>query len=243
MSRRSYGSPRVHAELNRPRRHSRLASCGTGRANARAPDAPGRVAGIHAAPGEGTRSGILPSSPPTTWSSGPSIPTEPGSPPLGNGRHRASDRGTARPTWPSSSMPSAGASWAGRSLITCVPSSWVSTPSRWPSGVVGHPPAIRRSRIAITGRPNTSWAFGASACAENGLLGSMGSIGDCFDQLRGRELLRHPPARAARRTPLGEPPELAQAIFEWIEAWYNPRRRHSYCQMLSPVDYEAAHAA
>ena len=37
--------------------------------------------------------------------------------------------------------------------------------------------------------------------------------------------------------------QLAQAIFEWIEAWYNPRRRHSYCQMLSPVDYEAAHAA
>jgi len=37
--------------------------------------------------------------------------------------------------------------------------------------------------------------------------------------------------------------QLAQAIFEWIEAWYNPRRRRSYCQMLSPVDYEAAHAA
>jgi transposase InsO family protein len=32
-------------------------------------------------------------------------------------------------------------------------------------------------------------------------------------------------------------------VFEWIEAWYNPRRRHSYCKMLSPVDYEAAHAA
>jgi len=37
--------------------------------------------------------------------------------------------------------------------------------------------------------------------------------------------------------------QLAQAIFEWIEAWYNPRRRHSYCKMLSPVDHEAAHAA
>jgi RimJ/RimL family protein N-acetyltransferase len=21
-------------------------------------------------------------------------------------------------------------------------------------------------------------------------------------------------------------------------AWYNPRRRHSYCQMLSPADYD-----
>jgi transposase InsO family protein len=35
--------------------------------------------------------------------------------------------------------------------------------------------------------------------------------------------------------------QLALAIFEWIEAWYNPRRRHSYCDMLSPTDYEAAH--
>jgi transposase InsO family protein len=32
--------------------------------------------------------------------------------------------------------------------------------------------------------------------------------------------------------------ELAQAIFEWIEAWYNPRRRHSSLEDLSPIDYE-----
>jgi transposase InsO family protein len=32
------------------------------------------------------------------------------------------------------------------------------------------------------------------------------------------------------------------AIFEWIECWYNPHRRHSYCSMLSPVEFENAHA-
>ena len=32
--------------------------------------------------------------------------------------------------------------------------------------------------------------------------------------------------------------ELASAIFEWIEAWYNPRRRHTSNDNLSPVDYE-----
>jgi putative transposase len=37
--------------------------------------------------------------------------------------------------------------------------------------------------------------------------------------------------------------QLANAIFDWIEAWYNPRRRHSYCQMLSTVDYETTTAA
>lgn len=37
--------------------------------------------------------------------------------------------------------------------------------------------------------------------------------------------------------------QLANAIFDWIEAWYNPRRRHSYCGQLSRVDYETANAA
>ena len=34
--------------------------------------------------------------------------------------------------------------------------------------------------------------------------------------------------------------ELANAIFEWIECWYNSKRRHSSIGMLSPMDYEAA---
>jgi transposase InsO family protein len=32
--------------------------------------------------------------------------------------------------------------------------------------------------------------------------------------------------------------QLSQAIFEWIEAWYNPRRRHTSIGDLSPVAYE-----
>ena len=37
--------------------------------------------------------------------------------------------------------------------------------------------------------------------------------------------------------------ELASAIFEWIEAWYNPRRRHSLIAYLSPVEYERLYTA
>ncbi len=37
--------------------------------------------------------------------------------------------------------------------------------------------------------------------------------------------------------------QLALAIFDWIECWYNPKRRRSYCNMLSPIDYETATAA
>ena len=32
-------------------------------------------------------------------------------------------------------------------------------------------------------------------------------------------------------------------MFHYVEAFYNPTRRHSTLGYLSPVDYEAAHAA
>jgi transposase InsO family protein len=37
--------------------------------------------------------------------------------------------------------------------------------------------------------------------------------------------------------------QLASAIFEWIEAWYNPRRRHTSLGDLSPNDFEHLHTA
>ena len=36
--------------------------------------------------------------------------------------------------------------------------------------------------------------------------------------------------------------ELGRAIFEWIEAWSNPRR-HTSLGMLSPVEFKATHTA
>jgi putative transposase len=35
--------------------------------------------------------------------------------------------------------------------------------------------------------------------------------------------------------------ELAAAIFEWIEAWYNPRRRHTSLGMIAPHEFETLH--
>ena len=35
--------------------------------------------------------------------------------------------------------------------------------------------------------------------------------------------------------------ELATAIFEYIEAFYNPVRRHSALDYRSPIDYERHH--
>ena len=35
--------------------------------------------------------------------------------------------------------------------------------------------------------------------------------------------------------------ELTQAIFEWIEAFYNSERRHSSLEYDSPTDYQHRH--
>jgi transposase InsO family protein len=103
-------------------------------------------------------------------------------------------------------------------------------------------PRDRRSRTRTTGSTYTSWAFGRRLRGA-GLLGSMGSIGDCFDNSVAESFFGTLQLELLDEHHWENRHQLAQAIFEWIEAWYNPRRRHSYCQMLSPVDYEAAHAA
>jgi transposase InsO family protein len=74
-----------------------------------------------------------------------------------------------------------------------------------------------------------------------GVLGSMGRVASSVDNSMiesfwstlQRELLD------TRRSTTKS--ELASAMSEWIEAWYNPRRRHTSLGMLSPVEFEALH--
>jgi putative transposase len=92
------------------------------------------------------------------------------------------------------------------------------------------------------GSTYTSWAFGRRLGGA-GLLGSMGSVGDCFDNSVAESFFGTLQLELLDEQSWESRRQLALAIFEWIEAWYNPKRRHSYCKMLSPVDYEAAYAA
>ena len=78
-------------------------------------------------------------------------------------------------------------------------------------------------------------------CAKAGIEVSMGRVGDCYDNavcetfhasLKKEKIYRQSwPTRAAART----------AIFEYIEGWYNPRRRHSTLGYLSPIEFEQQH--
>lgn len=95
---------------------------------------------------------------------------------------------------------------------------------------------------ADCGSQYTSWVFGYRLRA-GGLLGSMGRVASSVDNTMiesfwstlQRELLD------TRRWHTQE--QLTTAIFEWIEAWYNPRRRHTSLGMLAPHDFETLHTA
>jgi putative transposase len=71
----------------------------------------------------------------------------------------------------------------------------------------------------------------------------MGSIGDCYDNSMMESFWGTMQLELLDSRTWNSRAELANAIFEWIECWYNPKRRHSSIGMLSPVDYEAAHRA
>ena len=89
----------------------------------------------------------------------------------------------------------------------------------------------------IESKQYTSVEFGGRL-KEAGLLPSMGSVADAYDNALAesfvstlkRELLhRHSwPSREGVRA----------GIFEYIECFYNPRRSHSSLNHLSPIEYE-----
>jgi putative transposase len=106
---------------------------------------------------------------------------------------------------------------------------------------------LRRSPTQATtilhsdhGSQYTSWAFG-QRLAKAGLLGSMGSVGDCYDNAMMESFWGTLQLEVLDRLKWNTRAELANAIFEWIECWYNPTRRHSSLGMLSPVDFEQLH--
>jgi putative transposase len=86
----------------------------------------------------------------------------------------------------------------------------------------------------------TSWAFG-QRLRNAGLLGSMGSVGDCYDNAMMESFWGTMQLELLDTREWQTRDELANAIFWWIECWYNPKRRHSSIGMHSPVTFETLH--
>ena len=87
------------------------------------------------------------------------------------------------------------------------------------------------------GSQYTSWVFGHRLRAA-GLLGSMGRVASSVDNGMIESFWSTMQRDLLDRRTWTTRDDLATAIFEWVEAFYNPVRRHSALDYLSPAEYE-----
>jgi len=91
------------------------------------------------------------------------------------------------------------------------------------------------------GTQYTSIAFGAR-CREMNVRPSTGSVGDCFDNAMAESFFATLECELLDRRRFKTQAEAEIAVFDFIEGWYNPQRRHSSLGYLSPVQFEKRHA-
>ena len=103
---------------------------------------------------------------------------------------------------------------------------------RRPNGVIHH---------SDQGSQYTSCAFGRR-CAEAGVRPSAGSVGDAYDNAMCESFFATLECELLQRRAFRDPGHAKQEVFEFIEGFYNPRRRHSAIGCESPVSFEQKHA-
>ena len=87
-----------------------------------------------------------------------------------------------------------------------------------------------------------SWVFTDRARA-SGLVPSMGSVGDCYDNAMIESFWSRMQVELLDRQRWRTRMELANAIFGYLEIWHNRRRRHSSLGMLTPIEFETRTSA
>ncbi len=87
------------------------------------------------------------------------------------------------------------------------------------------------------GTQYTSIAFGLR-CREVGVKPSMGSVGDAHDNALCESFFATLECELLDRRRFRTRPEARMAVFDFIEGFYNPRRRHSALGQQSPVNFE-----
>ena len=104
----------------------------------------------------------------------------------------------------------------------------MSLTARRPNGVIHH---------SDQGSQYTSLEFGRR-CREAGVRPSMGSVGDAYDNAMCESFFATLECELLARRRFKTQAEARMAIFQFIEGFYNRRRRHSSIGYLSPLDYE-----
>ena len=103
---------------------------------------------------------------------------------------------------------------------------------RKPQGVIHH---------SDQGCQFTSYAFG-KRCEAAGIRPSMGTVGDAYDNAMCESFFSTLECELLARKRFKTHYEARLALFNYIEGWYNPRRRHSGIEYLSPKEYEKQYA-
>jgi putative transposase len=71
---------------------------------------------------------------------------------------------------------------------------------------------------------------------------SRGSVGDAYDNAMAESFFATLEGELLDRRRFKSQAEARMAVFEFIEGWYNPHRRHSAPEYDSPIRYEKIHA-
>jgi putative transposase len=103
---------------------------------------------------------------------------------------------------------------------------------RAPAGVIHH---------SDQGCQYTSIEFGRR-CREAGVRPSMGSVGDCYDNAMCESFFATLECELIDRSTFHNHDQARDAIFDFIEGFYNTRRRHSSIGYQSPVQFERRQA-
>jgi putative transposase len=102
---------------------------------------------------------------------------------------------------------------------------------RRPSGVIHH---------SDQGSQYTSIEFG-NRCRKAGVRPSMGSVGDCYDNAMAESFFATLECELLDRSRFKTHTQARSAVFDFIEGFYNPQRRHSSLGYLSPAAFEQQH--
>jgi transposase InsO family protein len=83
----------------------------------------------------------------------------------------------------------------------------------------------------------TSIEFGRR-CREAGVRPSMGSVGDCYDNAMCESFFATLECELIDRSTFKTHDQARRAIVDFVEGFYNTRRRHSALGYYSPVQFE-----
>jgi putative transposase len=75
-------------------------------------------------------------------------------------------------------------------------------------------------------------------CREAGIVPSIGSVGNAYDNALAESFFATLECELLDRERFETREEAGTKIFDFIEAWYNPRRRHSALEYRAPMEFE-----